>query len=119
MPEGNSGDTHEEAKLTPEEIQELENGIPSFLRRGFTSHYPTQPVENRDHLTEEQAHKAELRDPHLARQHKANLREDLGNRLDRDSGGISSSLDPINYNDIKKGEPTKSYVPDPAKISNN
>ncbi len=118
MPEDNSAEIRDEDKLSSEEIQFLELEIPSYLRRKKARPEPT-PVENRNTLTPQQAHEAELRDPYGARQDKSALREDLRDRLNKDQGGIASELDPINYNDVNKGEPTVPYVADPAKISNN
>lgn len=119
MSQDNSSEINEEDKLTPKEVQALEIDIPTYLRKGFSKAKVEQPVENRSKLTSQEAHQAELKDSYEARQNKNNLREELSKKLNENPGGVASSLDPINYNDVTKGEPTVPYIPDPAKVSNN
>lgn len=74
---------------------------------------------NRDKLTPQEAHEAELKDPHSSRKTKRELREKRNELVDANPGGVASKLDPINYNDVDKGEPTVPHIPDPDKINNN
>ncbi len=106
MPEDNSSEMHEKDQFTPEEIQSLE--APSYLRRK-SGPKPT----------------AESIASYVARQKEKDIETNLEKlthrlktKLDEDSGGIASKLDPVNPNN-ENSDPTVPYVADPAKISNN
>jgi len=50
---------------------------------------------------------------------RARVREKLGDPTAPESGGMSSSLDPLNFHKLEKGEPTVELPREEIKVSKN